>query len=306
VYVEPYETGGAIQEPLDSRAWALQEALISPRVLQYGTNQISWKCCMLEENANGPLNTLGGPRAKTEAWTSTVVGYTARQLTFNSDRLAALSGYAKLLGSKRPYDQYLAGMWKSELLEQLLWYRSSKSDPNPRLSPSCAPTWSWASIDSAVNFTYWPDYYQSHSEIVSIPSASSSIFNGTQQSTLGIQSYVKRLQYSDFFRESEGRPLFFPKHNFQSNRKNGPQHPSGEVIIDISGPFEAFKNNPAPELVCLHMTPTCGLILVVTRKDATSNKDIYERIGLATGSVFEEWFTDTTCGLYSDEVVRII
>lgn len=123
VLVDSYPTPGSTQESLDTRAWALQEALISPRVLRYGKYQMSWKCNMVEENANGPLNIVA-PREKHATWKSTVVDYTARSLTYNSDRLAALAGYAKLLATKRPYDEYIAGMWKSELLEQLLWYRS--------------------------------------------------------------------------------------------------------------------------------------------------------------------------------------
>jgi hypothetical protein len=126
VFVNAYPLTDYVPESIDQRAWTFQEDLISPRVLRYGITQMSWKCGMLKENANGPLNTIGGTNnlTKDEAWTKTVAGYTARSLTFNSDRLAALAGYAKWLSTRRPYDEYIAGMWKSGLLEQLVWYRS--------------------------------------------------------------------------------------------------------------------------------------------------------------------------------------
>lgn len=39
-------------EPLSSRGWTLQERLLSPRILHYGTNQMYWECreCLLAED----------------------------------------------------------------------------------------------------------------------------------------------------------------------------------------------------------------------------------------------------------------
>jgi hypothetical protein len=309
--VEFYSTEESGEEPLDSRAWALQESLISPRLLRYGTSQMSWKCKQIEENANGPLiSRTRQPTLSNENWTSIVTDYTMRTLTYDSDRLAALEGYAKLLGKLRPYDEYCSGLWKSELLEQLLWYRSARSDPTPR-SPSChAPSWSWASIGSAVRFTYWPQDYQSHSEVVNVFTGSSSRdsfspISGPYQSILSIHGYVKRLDYNAFFQESNGIPIFMPTHKFQSQVRRGSDE-MGEVILDISGPLDPFENGNTPPLLCLYITPTCGIILVATKKYEMTDVDLYERIGLATGSIFEEWFTDTSGGFYGDQLVRIV
>lgn len=312
VNVEAYETEELTEESLDSRAWALQESLISPRLLRYGTQQMSWKCNHLEENANGPLISRSkqlGPRSA--KWTSIVTDYTARTLTYNSDRLAALAGYAKLLGTKRPYDEYLAGLWKSELLEGLLWYRCAKSDPNPRPTSYYAPSWSWASIDSAVRFTYWPMDYQSHAEIVNVSSTLPtrdyvSPLNRPQQSVLSIYGYVKHLDNRAFFQESNGTPVFQSTHKFQSQGRRGSEQASGDVILDVSGPFDALEDGSNPPLICVHITPTCGLVLISTQKQNDTGSDLYERIGLATGPVFEEWFIDSSCGPFKDELVRIV
>jgi len=77
------------------------------------------------------------------------------------------------------------------------------------------------------------------------------------------------------------------------------------VLVDISGPFEAFKNGATPSLVCLHLTLTCGFVLIKRGEDA-KDKVLYERIGLATGDVFEHWFADESSGAFEDELVRII
>lgn len=297
VLVDAYPTVDSTQESLDTRAWALQEALISRRVLRYGSNQMSWKCNMLGENANGPLNIIA-PRDKHEAWTSTVVDYTARSLTYNSDRLAALAGYAKLLALRRPYDEYIAGMWKSELLEQLVWYRKSKSDLEPR-PHIYAPSWSWVSIDSAVSFSYWPEFYKSHCEINSISRTQ------PKQIRLNLHGYVKQMDYIKFFKQTDELATTNSIHRLQSNTRRGSEYPSVEVILDVSETFEAIEETTTPKLICLHITPMCGLILVSRVRDESETR-LYERIGLATSTNFEEWFADITCGPYEDALVGII
>ena len=48
------------REPLSTRGWALQERVLSPRVLMYRPNQISWDCCCSSINSYGPLNYFDG------------------------------------------------------------------------------------------------------------------------------------------------------------------------------------------------------------------------------------------------------
>jgi hypothetical protein len=81
--------------------------------------------------------------------------YSAANLTFGKDKLPALSGVARL-GYNETGDQYLAGLWKEQLEEQLCWDRGGNlgakaSTMRPR-PPWRAPTWSWASIDGEVSW----------------------------------------------------------------------------------------------------------------------------------------------------------
>ncbi|PSN65256.1 HET-domain-containing protein [Corynespora cassiicola Philippines] len=88
-------------------------------------------------------------------WKNNVEYYSSRSLTFPRDRLVAISGVAKEM-AKAANDQYLAGIWKSKLLFDLLWRVSSRNlESRPRSLR--APAWSWASIDGGVDYIL-PEY----------------------------------------------------------------------------------------------------------------------------------------------------
>ncbi|KAK0737190.1 hypothetical protein B0T21DRAFT_410641 [Apiosordaria backusii] len=88
-------------------------------------------------------------------WSFIVSAYTARKLTYISDRLPGLSGIATCWEHSET-DTYLAGLWLRDLPRHLMW-SAGAIDPNlpPRGSlrhtEYYAPTWSWASISGAVH-----------------------------------------------------------------------------------------------------------------------------------------------------------
>jgi hypothetical protein len=82
-------------------------------------------------------------------WTKIVNKYSTNQLTFTSDRLVALAGIAKHLGS------YLAGTWETHLLSQLSWscFRADVRRPETYRVQS----WSWASVEGcSITFHFPP------------------------------------------------------------------------------------------------------------------------------------------------------
>lgn len=155
VYVIPYNINRSFllsndaKEPLELRGWTLQEKLLSPRVLKFESKQMSWDCLSQSINSNGPLpnlTTLGEPsrgaRTRTD-WQSIVEDFTGRSLTFNSDKLPALSGYAQSVHSKTA-DTYIAGLWRKDLLAHLLWWVDSRTSlASSRAKVYRAPSWSW-------------------------------------------------------------------------------------------------------------------------------------------------------------------
>jgi hypothetical protein len=151
-------------EPLEQRAWALQERILSPRILHCASDQLFWECneefkCQTHPHgvkAHGDFRKV--PRLVTYTlnntnlhilWNGVIEDYCKRSLTREGDKLIALSGIAKIFQSRLTDDIYLAGLWYNSLPHALLW---KVVDPASVTSPSAyrAPSWSWASIDGRI------------------------------------------------------------------------------------------------------------------------------------------------------------
>jgi len=162
-------------EPINERAWTLQERLLSPRIIEYGSTQTRWICRTSREQGgftDGWLNLRSGtaenfliqnpeliprlnaPNCKTitEAryqWYELLALYTHRDLTRKTDRLPAISGiaqrYAEFLGA-----EYVAGLWKPWLAEELLWKQRQNVTHAYRPTEYQGPSWSWAGINMPI------------------------------------------------------------------------------------------------------------------------------------------------------------
>nr|ADT63861.1 HET domain protein pin-c3 [Neurospora discreta] len=85
-------------------------------------------------------------------WWAVVFDYSQRQLTKDTDKLAALSGMAQFYQQNHfPHAQYVAGLWSSRLKEELFWEVEDKSRAS-RPADYVAPSWSWASVNGGVSF----------------------------------------------------------------------------------------------------------------------------------------------------------
>ncbi|RSM12127.1 hypothetical protein CEP52_002575 [Fusarium oligoseptatum] len=73
-----------------------------------------------------------------------------RALTFETDRLPALSALAEQMADLLD-DEYLAGLWKGDIVRGLLWCCTGKSGTRSKAPEKyVAPSWSWASVRGAV------------------------------------------------------------------------------------------------------------------------------------------------------------
>ena len=95
-------------------------------------------------------------------WAVIVFLYSAGHLTVLSDKLPALSGIARQFQEALQTrfgiaDDYLAGMWRRDLAQQLLWLIGPYVG-RPRLAPypvECGiPTWSWASVNGVISHAW--------------------------------------------------------------------------------------------------------------------------------------------------------
>lgn len=159
--------------PLGRRAWALQEDILSRRIISFQKHEIVWECPMgrfcecgeiqegrHDRNFNKDSRKIARMQYKKaftfamtnkevqDFWASTVVQYSERLLSEEGDKLPALSGLASRVRSVYQ-DDYLAGLWRSNLIIGLLWeVKHSKSGSLPQQYR--APSWSWASLNSVV------------------------------------------------------------------------------------------------------------------------------------------------------------
>ncbi|KAG8528312.1 uncharacterized protein KY384_007229 [Bacidia gigantensis] len=169
---------GIGKAPLNTRAWVVQERLLSRRVLHFGAQQVYWECLELDACETCPM---GLPKALEELqrfkgigsacvrslqsrkydilygkWECIVSAYTQSNLTRSTDKVIALAGIAAEMALIWK-DEYLAGLWRSCLPEQLLWKVSlesagtGKDSYARRASYPRAPSWSWLSIDGPVD-----------------------------------------------------------------------------------------------------------------------------------------------------------
>ncbi|KAK8067760.1 HET-domain-containing protein [Apiospora saccharicola] len=135
----------------DSRDWHLEAGRMQS---VYGGSEVTIAASSATNVHQGcfnrPINDVSGVFPEDMPWRSweeVVERYSATMLTYSSDRLPALSGIASRQGEIRE-DEYFAGMWRENLLDQLLWQRRGDQ---PKKRPAWqAPTWSWASINQPV------------------------------------------------------------------------------------------------------------------------------------------------------------
>ncbi|KAI2601959.1 HET-domain-containing protein [Hypoxylon sp. NC1633] len=145
-------------EPLSTRAWTLQERLLSRRIVHYARDQMYFECesCLKSEDGfifsdiyfgmkrlletqripysqhglahSAGISFIAGQDAGDKhpgirwqgGWLSLVENYTMRNLTNSQDKLTALAGVARALAEETS-DGYFAGLWGRHFMEDLFW-----------------------------------------------------------------------------------------------------------------------------------------------------------------------------------------
>jgi hypothetical protein len=153
-----------------TRGWVYQERYLSSRRLIFGRHMLHFECGEIEFSENGecvrPNIVDWSARATNDTsqrwiyshFRSQVGVYASHSLTYESDRLSALSGIAKKVFD-RTGDTYLAGIWKQDLHIGLLWNSCNIGGNLAELLNSfkdhtnrAAPSWSWASLPGYLTY----------------------------------------------------------------------------------------------------------------------------------------------------------
>lgn len=148
-----------VKTPLISRAWVFQERYLAPRTLYFGLDQLFWECRSSLACETYPFGIYQkmynqewswSKRRSTDShspWSRVISAFSVGSFTYDSDKLVALSGVAKHFAAEKRLKgaDYLAGLWRSDIIEQLRWYSIPGST---RKTDIQIPSWSWLSISS--------------------------------------------------------------------------------------------------------------------------------------------------------------
>ncbi|KAH8777996.1 heterokaryon incompatibility protein-domain-containing protein [Hyaloscypha finlandica] len=161
------------EEPINKRAWALQESMLAHRYLIYSSHTLQWRCNAGVRNHGNSLHLVhyaddeqisrsfytlnkpaSDPKGELRRWMRLVSVYSKRSSSLSRDKLNAISavarGFSPLLGP-----EYFAGLWQFSILWQLTWVPTCSWDSearNTRPEVYRAPSWSWASVDGPLDY----------------------------------------------------------------------------------------------------------------------------------------------------------
>ncbi|KAF2117394.1 heterokaryon incompatibility protein-domain-containing protein [Lophiotrema nucula] len=157
-------------EPVNKRAWTLQEQLIARRLLMYEAHTLQWRCRATTANLGQSLyhqkfnsyqrpkmlaQFILDPKEAYRDWHQIVEEYSSRAASHQSDKLPAIAALAERMAPA--LGKYHAGVWEHYIIEQLCWQQWRRPTSQFDLSVYRAPSWSWASVDGWVRWlTYDP------------------------------------------------------------------------------------------------------------------------------------------------------
>ncbi|KAH8597052.1 heterokaryon incompatibility protein-domain-containing protein [Bisporella sp. PMI_857] len=155
-------------EPLSKRAWSLQERYLAMRTIHFTSSQLAFECNSGFQTEDGysetghifTLNSSLSPNILS-SWALIVERYSKRSLTRPSDKLPALSGLASsfhksMESSDSAADDYVAGLWRRNLIDYLYWFPKKRKGVRPPAYR--APSWSWAALDGAMQIQSLEDF----------------------------------------------------------------------------------------------------------------------------------------------------
>ncbi len=242
---------------LETRAWALQQELLSHRMLNFGQIELSFTCleglCTerdpkvrgmsghygMQHNLKRALFTGSDEHGNSNHqnkdrifnyWLEIVENCLRRKLSDSRDRLAAIAGVQGLIGQVLD-DEPVVGIWEAQYFARsLLWQPDDKRQDEVTCSYPC-PSWSWASASRPIQYLKHPTCTDSsrpwvwHTEVHYFPEVVNWNLEHNVHSIGGcVIIRCKLLREADLSCERGHYPDFL-------NERPGPKSLSGKEVI---------------------------------------------------------------------------
>jgi hypothetical protein len=319
------KTGRSLDsDPLDKRAWALQEKLLSTRLIAFTGAELQWTCrtlkaceCQQRSYPSLPLFSVPAQVSSMESclkwsrtWSKIVEEYSCRNLKQAVDKLPALGGLASKFGSATGFT-YIAGLWKETLMYDLSW----QCDLGSRDASSTwlGPTFSWVSINGAANYRFARHSYSGtrnyHTEVIDVQYSTvghgpySRAAHGTSLIMCGYTVPAHLRTSSNDLQAHEiciGSTTYTPCKDqravcefsidaYMSPRRRGKaeEEPQHMAQIDFSNDTrqEAGREILLLSLYSIQFRNDVYQIFLILGISQNSSK-IYERVGIGTGKIY--------------------
>lgn len=300
--------------PLYSRGWVCQERWLAPRQISFHSNQVFWECTKIKACEAFPSweakfdhdGNFPTPRQTSKPWDKGLVHahkhtvnrrhtfsfnwramleiYTTCTLTEEQDKLIAIQGLVNIYKSFRDDDDYLAGLWRTQLPSGLMWTTRNGLQANGestyRPKTYRAPSWSWACVEGIIEI--FPEVHLDEERWIELCQVLEAKTTPMGEDTTG--------QVSDGYIKLRGRLLSTANLSFHASpkskvlqvarsREGDPSKSWINCQIDDIGQWSPRNNALLPILQYDHRSPqSCmmkGLVLVPVE----GRTDTYERIG---------------------------
>ncbi|KAL4260780.1 Heterokaryon incompatibility domain-containing protein [Pleurotus pulmonarius] len=225
------------EAPWMKRAWTFQEAVLSPRMIIFGTWMVhlshgrnldsedgtsdthfkwgnSWATIKLRDQPAQHAKESWVPSHGD--WYQSVARYSARLLSYQNDRLPAISALASTM-SESLGGEFLAGLWTRDLHRGLLWAHFGVTTPEKYLAEASeyiAPSWSWACQPNMVGWVWGIDTLNYNQEFEYLGNdfvvTSEDPFGRVNPGKLILSAQIRKLPSVDIHRDSAFLGFIFP------------------------------------------------------------------------------------------------
>lgn len=297
--------------PLTLRGWALQEYLLSRRLLHYGHGELLWECqeratceCCFSMTRDSPymdltrelFNVISDMQNSSSidkvanCWRLLIARYSKLSLTMSKDRLPAVSALAKVCSTARDGDRYLAGLWENSFIDDMCWRHVGVKTCRPEKWR--APSWSWASIDGRINYFFAASENTAYSRLVrATTQLAGSDFTGEILSAyVVLKGPIRALQVTRVYED-----------NFEVVIE------SSTVNCYVDSHTEILRGlvKVGTTIFCLRLRSFFAADLVVTLVEVDGKPNVYQRVGIVemrTTDTNQYWVGEET----QDMEIKII